>query len=131
MRKIRFALQHECLPDNAAIRLISSTLNTPHRKNDTKALKKLPMERIFTYIAAFLSRFVFCFHACLLIWWVTQVKRDTTYWWFLVILFVLVWETAVTVFHRRGHEYYWYVMFPSFFLNPALTRLAVDRSLCM
>ena len=69
------------------------------------------MERIFTYIAAFLSRLVFWLHASFLVWWVTQVKQDTTYWLFLGIMAMLLIETAVTVFHRRGNEYYWYVHF--------------------
>ncbi|XP_028396484.1 transmembrane protein 26-like [Dendronephthya gigantea] len=72
------------------------------------------MERIFTYLAAFLSRFVFCVHACFLIWWVTQVKQDSMYWLFLIVLSMLVLETAVTVFYRRGNEYYWFC--PSIFI---------------
>ncbi|XP_046841583.1 transmembrane protein 26-like [Xenia sp. Carnegie-2017] len=72
------------------------------------------MERIFTYLAAFLSRLVFVLHAFFLIWWLTQVKQDTSYWIFLVILSMLVIETSVTVFYRRGNEYYWFC--PSIFI---------------
>ena len=66
------------------------------------------MERIFTYIAALLSRFLFSFHAGITVWWLTQVTDDQVYWNILgYCLAALLLETLITVVYRRGHEYYW------------------------
>jgi hypothetical protein len=66
------------------------------------------MERIFTYIAALLSRVLFSFHAGVTVWWLTQVTQDQQYWYILgYCLSFLLLETLVTVFYRKGHEYYW------------------------
>ena len=73
------------------------------------------MERIFTYIAALLSRFLFSFHAGITVWWLTQVTEDQVYWYILgYCLAGLLLETLITVVYRRGHEYYWFC--PSIFI---------------
>ncbi|XP_028396636.1 transmembrane protein 26-like [Dendronephthya gigantea] len=73
------------------------------------------MERIFTYIAALLSRFLFSFHTGITVWWLIQVTQDQRYWYILgYCLSCLLLETLVTVVYRKGHEYYWFC--PSIFV---------------
>jgi hypothetical protein len=66
------------------------------------------MERIFTYIAALLSRILFSLHAGITVWWLTQVTEDQRYWYiFGYCLSGLLLETLITVVYRKGHEYFW------------------------
>lgn len=65
------------------------------------------MERIFTYIAALFTRLLFCLHAISMIYWLVTLKRDKTYYLFLLLLVALLVETIITVGFRKGHEYSW------------------------
>lgn len=68
------------------------------------------MERIFTYIAALLSRILFSLHVGVTIWRLTVVTSNHNYWYIMaVFIFCLFLETLFTVVYRKGHEYYWLV----------------------
>lgn len=68
------------------------------------------MERIFTYIAAILSRILFSLHVGVTIWWLTVVTSNHNYWYIMAVcIFCLLLETLFTVVYRKGHEYYWLV----------------------
>lgn len=76
------------------------------------------MERIFTYIAAILSRILFSFHVGVTTWWLTQVTANYEYWYIMgACLSCLLLETLITVIYRKGHEYYWFC--PSIFIFTA------------
>ncbi|KAJ7390162.1 hypothetical protein OS493_026669 [Desmophyllum pertusum] len=72
------------------------------------------MERIFTYIAALFTRLMFSVHAIAMIYWLVTLKRDESYFLFLLLLVALLVETIITVGFRKGHEYSWFC--PSMFL---------------
>lgn len=69
------------------------------------------MEKIFTYLAAVFTRFLFAIHATLMMYWLTLVKQnDNQYLYYLffgLLLSALLAETAMTVGYRKGHEYNW------------------------
>ncbi|EDO47924.1 predicted protein, partial [Nematostella vectensis] len=72
------------------------------------------MEKIFHYLAALFSRFLFLIHAVLMICWLVLVKDNNLYFIFVSLLVALVIETFITVGFRKGHEYAGFC--PSMFL---------------
>ena len=65
------------------------------------------MERIFSYLAAFFTRFLFCVHAAVMIYWLVCLKEDSTYFVFLLLLVALLLEAVFTVGVRKGRECGW------------------------
>ena len=63
------------------------------------------MARIFHYLAAIFTRFLFLVHAVLMICWLVLVKGNAFYFVFLLLLIALVIETIYTVVVRKGQEH--------------------------